>query len=755
MAAALALWSMTDFMPHGFCYQWDPAILWLHVISDSLIALSYYCIPAILLYLVRKRRDLPFNWMALMFGAFILGCGTTHLMEVWTVWEPRYLLSGTIKAITAGLSVTTAAMLIPLMPKLLSIPSTSRLQEINEHLQKEIRDRERIERELRDSEERYRELFDLNPYPLWVYDLDTLRFLAVNRVATRVYGYSEPEFLSKTILDIRPKEDVAAVQQRLTALGKSNDPTPGTWRHLLKDGRTIEVEIKSHPLVFQGHEARIVMAVDITERQRAERRMRGLLESAPDAVIVVNQQGNVVMANSQTEKLFGYTRAELLGQKMEILVPERFRDRHPGYRNSYNQDLRVRPMGAGLELYARHKDGREFPVEISLSPLETDEGILVSSAIRDITERKRAEARFRALLESAPDAMIVANQDGVIELVNAQVERIFGYARAELLGKSTQMLIPQRFRERYPAQRGKFFQDMQKERVSRAIELFGLHKDGHEFPVEISMSPLETENGMVMCSAVRDVSERKRIEEEAKELDRQLRHQNTELLSVNRELESFAYSVSHDLRAPLRSIDGFSVALQEDCADQLNDEGKDYLERIRNATGRMARLIDDLLELSRMTRSELRPETVDLSAMVEDVANQCSVSDPDRQVSFAIEPGLTIEGDRSLLRAMMENLVGNACKFSSKKPDARVEFGAIPENNHLVYFVRDNGAGFDMAYANKLFGVFQRLHDASEFPGTGVGLATVQRIVHRHGGRIWAESKPGEGASFFFTLEGR
>lgn len=235
------------------------------------------------------------------------------------------------------------------------------------------------------------------------------------------------------------------------------------------------------------------------------------------------------------------------------------------------------------------------------------------------------------------------------------------------------------------------------------------------------------------------------------ELEQRITERTAQLLTVNKELEAFSYSVSHDLRAPLRGIDGFSQALLEDYADKLDENGKDMLGRIRVASQRMAQLIDDLLNLSRITRHEMRTEPVDLSLLARDIANGLQKTYPSRQVACKITEGLIASGDPRLLRIILENLLNNAWKFTSKSGSAEIEFGA-DNNQEPVYFVRDNGVGFDMAYIDKLFGPFQRLHAVTEFEGTGIGLATVQRIIHRHGGRIWAHATPGKGATFYFTL---
>jgi PAS domain S-box-containing protein len=381
--------------------------------------------------------------------------------------------------------------------------------------------------------------------------------------------------------------------------------------------------------------------------------------------------------------------------------------------------------------------------------------------LRDhVRQLAASEARLQGILDSALDAIITIDQDGLIVGWNPQAEAVFGWPAAEAVGQpQAATIIPTRYRQDHRKGLGRFLTTGEGPILRRRIEITALRRDGQELPVELTVAPVRLGDSWLFSAFVRDITERKRAEDELRrlneELEQRVADRTAQLLATNRELEAFSYSVSHDLRAPLRGLDGFAQAVLEDYGGRLDETGSAYLERIRAASQRMATLIDDLLALSKVTRTELRRETVDLSGLASEVAAELRKNQPERAVDVVIAPGLEAVGDRRLLHVVMQNLLANAWKFTGQRSPALIEFGLVLRDGERPYFVRDDGAGFDMAYANKLFTPFQRLHTPAEFEGTGVGLATVQRIVHRHGGRVWAEGQVDRGATFYFTLGGK
>ena len=377
-------------------------------------------------------------------------------------------------------------------------------------------------------------------------------------------------------------------------------------------------------------------------------------------------------------------------------------------------------------------------------------------ALRAMHERAKAAEKLDRLLGSMPDALVIIDAEGRIIGSNAHTEKLFGYSDRELQGERMALLVPERFRQtqrQYYA--GYFSQRGGRVPTTATIEVCGLHKDGREFPIEVSTKPLADEKGLLVTSAIRDITGRKQVEQQISKLNKELEHRAMELEAANKELETFSYSVSHDLRSPLQNIDNFSQILMEDYANRLDADGRDYVQRLRGSCQHMEEIIDALLALSNMMRKELLMDHFDLTALANGVAADLKQKNADRLVDWVIAEGLTVEGDAQLLRVLLENLFGNAWKFTANRPRARIEFGALPQSNGArTYFVRDNGAGFEMARASNLFTPFKRLHDQSEFRGTGIGLATVQRVIHRHRGKIWAEGVVNQGATFCFTLTG-
>jgi PAS domain S-box-containing protein len=945
---------------------------------------------------------------------------------------------------------------------------------------RDMTSQKRAEQALRVGEQKFSIIFDKVPFAAALSKFPEGVIVNVNESFERAFGFTKQEAINKTTLELGINPD-SENREHIVAELQAQGSARGIEQKLVTKSGVQRVFLLNIDLVSVGTQKYILQtAEDITEHKRAEERFRLTVESAPNSIVMVDENGRIALVNLQTEKLFGYTRAELIGQSVEILVPERYRAVHPQHRSSFMRDPRARPMGKGRDLFGLRKDGSEFPVEIGLNPVETEQGIAILASIvditerkraeqalrssqerlhliidtamdavvtidnksrvigwnsqaeaifgwqaeeitgqylyetiippryreahrqglkrflstgessvlnkrieltalhrdghefpielaitpanlggelifnafaRDITERKRAEERFRLVIESAPNAMVMADRHGKIVLVNVQTEKFFGYARDELIGQSVEMLVPERYRNGHTHHRAAFMSNPSARPLGMGRYLFGLRKDGSEFPVEIGLNPIETEQGVMAIASIVDITERKRAEYELQqsferehraredaehgrerlaflaeasaritesldyheglkqiaqiavpriadwcgidvldadgslhrvtvvhsdpakvqwayelaqryppdpnaprgaynvlrtgqaefypeipdsllvasardeeqlalarslgfksvmtvplqtrgrnlgvislvmaesgrhyttsdlslvedlarraallidnarlyqeaqslnvELEQRVEQRTAELIAANRELEAFSYSISHDLRAPLRHISGF-VELLLKSASTLDEKSQRYLTTISDSAKQMGILIDELLAFSRMGRAEMRKTSVDFGGLVQEVIRDLDSYIAGRNILWNIAPLPQAYADRALLKSVLMNLISNALKFTSTRPEAEIEIGVDSSNaDEIVYYVRDNGVGFDMKYVDKLFGLFQRLHRMDEFVGTGVGLANVRRIIHRHGGRTWAEGELDKGAIFYFSL---
>jgi PAS domain S-box-containing protein len=380
----------------------------------------------------------------------------------------------------------------------------------------------------------------------------------------------------------------------------------------------------------------------------------------------------------------------------------------------------------------------------------------LTKRVSDLEEKERL---FRSLVESAPDASVIVNESGLILKINVQTEELFGYSRDELLNQPLEILMPDRFAMKHHQHRDNYVKNPRFRMMGEGKELLGLHKNGTEFPVEISLSPIKTQDGMLVSAAIRDISKRKKSEETIKKINKELheknivlRNQQAELERANKDLESFSYSVSHDLRAPLRAISGFSQLLLDKQNDNLDETGKRYLDNISKSAFKMGQLIDDILTFSRLGRQRLSRSQFSLKTLFEEVILDLQKQHTDLNIRFSVTELPVVSADYNLLRQVVINLLTNAIKYASKKELIDIKIGQTKKNGYTVYYVSDNGAGFNMKYYDKLFGVFQRLHRESEFEGNGVGLALCKQIIDRHDGEIWAESELNEGSTFYFTL---
>ncbi len=770
-----------NFIPHGHCYLWKPELVWLHVSSDVLIGFAYLLIPLLLIYFVRQKKDLTFGPIILLFGAFIISCSLTHLINIWTIWHPDYWLAGSLKVLCAGISIYTVAVLVSFLPEALAFKNPKELEAINQKLEQEISDRLQIEEALLRSEARYRSLIEASSQILWNAN-PRGEVVPPMLTWTAFTGQTEEECTGWGWLEAIHPDDRSHTAEAWSNAVASRSFYQVEHRLRRRDGEYRYMSVRGVPVLKPDGSIREWVGVhaDITESKEAEKALRESEEKyqtiarvSPVGIFQTDAAANNIYLNDRACEITGLTMEEARGQGWSQTVHPEDRDR---VTREWQQAVRESRMFKSEYRWLR-RDGTCIWVLDQSVALRDENGEVTGflGALSDITERVRAEAelrqykenlerlveertvelgqayaqlqeneaRYRAIVEDQTELICRYKPDGTLTFVNPAYCRYFKKKENELIGKSLMPVIPE---EDWTAAE-KALGNLNPENPVVTIEHRVIMPGGEaRWQQWTNRMVYDGEAKAVEMQAVgRDISDRKLAEEE-------LKAYAAKLEISNRELQDFAYVASHDLQEPLRKIQAFGDRLNGKYGDILTDKGRDYLARMQNAAARMQILIEDLLSFSRVTTKAQPYAPVNLKEIATAVVSDLEVRVEETDATVEIGDLPTLDADALQMRQLFQNLISNALKFHKKDVPPVVKLEAAKQGKMYEIKVIDNGIGFEEKYSDRIFTIFQRLHGRSAYEGTGIGLAVCRKIVERHGGTITARSIPEEGATFILTL---
>lgn len=603
----------------------------------------------------------------------------------------------------------------------------------------------RMEADLRTANERFEKAFRASPQALVISRASNGEIFEVNESFIDLLGYTPEETTGITSLALGMYANPEDRQRILEILQAEGSVRNLELQVLRKSGEQRTVELSTEAIQIADEACLLTILKDITERKQAEAQINlqtQLLAQARDAIIAADENYQIIFWNPAAEALYGWRAEEIVGRVGTELLQTEFPEASAAH---MRQTIRETGFWIG-EVTQGRKDGTRFTCEISSTVLHDEDGQIMGyiSVNRDITEQKQIEERFRLAIESAPNAIIMVDQNEEIVLVNSRTELDFGYTRAELIGETMGMLMPERFRADHIQHFRKYFtRPSARPIINMQHDFYGLRSDHTEFPLEIGLTPIEMPRGTLVMATIVNITQRKQAEA-------QLNATLEELKRSNADLEQFAYAASHDLQEPLRTITGMVQLLQRKYEGSLDERGEQYIEFTVEAAGRMQTLIKDLLEYSRLNRN-LPEAGVDLNDIVEQVLNDLAGLIENSQAVIKYEALPTLTAERLQMIRLFQNIIGNAIKFRSQRVP-EIHIAAREVDDMWEISIRDNGIGIEPRYFERIFTIFQRLHTRTEYPGTGIGLSICRKIVERHGGRIWVESAPGQGSIFYFTL---